>query len=185
LDTLAGRVSLVDFFNLSFMAEVRLWETIHDPQWICKFIEEVWFLTKNQLPDIQSGADRINVTLRMWAGCTSSAKIIRFTSVVAPEYNVMTKITCEKVIRSVTRATESAIVDEIAKNDPIFRAGAEAGTEFKKTHMQYFSFHGVNTNSAIARYPNEYLIDTETKVCEEEVSGHRYKRFYYNCRIIA
>jgi hypothetical protein len=159
---------------------LRLWETIHDPKWICKFIEKVWFLTKDKLPDIQSGADRVNVSLRLWAGCTSSAKIIRFTSVAKPEYNVITKITCEEVVTSSTRAYESKNVDKIAKNDPIFKAGAEAGTEFKKTHKQYFSFHGVDVNSVVANYPNEYLIDTETKVCEEEVNGYRYKRFYYN-----
>lgn len=180
LDTIVQRVKFVDYFNLAFMSNTRLWETIGDPKWLCEFIEKIWFRTKGQLPDIHSGSDRVNISLRLWAGCTSSSKMIRFTSVVKSEYDIMTNITCEIVVTHGTRANESTIIDEIANNDHIYKAGVEAGPEFKKAHKQYFSFRGVNVNSVVVNYPNEYLIDTDTKICDEEVDGYKYKRFYWN-----
>jgi hypothetical protein len=91
------------------------------------------------LPDVPDPIARLNAVLRLWAGCLMAAKTIAdetFSGENTPD----------------DRRENFAMIDEAARNDPIFEAGVEAAPAFKDEMEQHYSFDGVPEDSPVRRY---------------------------------
>jgi hypothetical protein len=89
---------------------------------------------------------RKSIGLRLWSGCLSAAKIIALETRDGSNTPKM-------------RAESVQVIHVTADRDSIFCAGVESAPLFKKYSQQCYSFNGVPSNSAVRRYPNDYLMD--------------------------
>lgn len=104
-------------------------------------LDEVAKLNKTYIPDVDDDNVRVNITLRLWSGCLSAAKMIASQTKGGP--NTSNK----------RKSIFSGTIDPIAQRDTIYRAGVEAAPYFKTLREQDYSFEGVPENSAVRRYP--------------------------------
>ena len=95
----------------------------------------------NYITDIQHYYIRVNISLRLWSGCLSAAKMIAFETRSGEN---------KPEIRELTFTNR---IDPIAERDLIYRAGVEAAPAFKKLVGQPYSFEGVPQNSSVRKYP--------------------------------
>lgn len=91
------------------------------------------------LPEISDGLIRLNVGLRLWAGCISAAKTIALE-------------TRSGVNTSEGRSKNMVYIEEIVRRDAIYAAGVEAAPAFKRLRGQAYSLDGVPENSIIRRF---------------------------------
>lgn len=97
---------------------------------IAKQLAKIADVTKDDLPDVPDSLVRINIVLRLWAGCLETAKTIALETKSGPN---------TPKIRS-----DSALhIDQVASIDPIYEAGVEAALAFKKRRGQPISFEGI------------------------------------------
>lgn len=85
-----------------------------------------------------------NIALRLWAGCTETAKSIALKTLNGdntPQGREMSFLQ----------------IDLFSKLDLVYSAGAEAAPSLKKLRREYYSFNGVPPNSVVRKYPNDYL----------------------------
>ena len=80
---------------------------------------ELTEISKEYLPDVNDAYFRANVSLRLWSGCLSGAKTISLKTLDGPN-------TPEK------RVASNKYIENIAKDDVVYRAGAVASYTFKK-----------------------------------------------------
>jgi hypothetical protein len=97
---------------------------------IAKQLAKIAELTKNYLPEVPDPLVRINIVLRLWAGCLDTAKAI----------DLKTR-SGQNTPRS--RSEGSRYIDQVASIDPIYEAGVEAALAFKKRRGDSISFEGV------------------------------------------
>jgi hypothetical protein len=94
------------------------------------------------VPDVSDPIERLNVVLRLWAACLMAAKTIAHetrSGENSPD----------------DRRKRFAMIDEAAKNDPIFEAGVEAARAFKDEMKQGYSLDGVPEDSPVRRFAAE------------------------------
>ena len=96
---------------------------------------------------------RKNILLRLWTGCIDTAKAIRFTYVAGLREGQV----IEAPITLEYRQSIFTLIDLLSKTDLIYKAGIEAAPAYKKILEQHYSFNGVPLDSAVRKYPNEYL----------------------------
>jgi hypothetical protein len=101
-------------------------------------------LCRNQLDDQISQNQRISISLRLWSGCISAAKMIALE-------------TRDGITTPDTRRQIFSSIDSVAMTDSIFCLGVESAPEYKKIHQQCYSFVGVPSTSHVRKYTNEYL----------------------------
>jgi outer membrane murein-binding lipoprotein Lpp len=92
--------------------------------------------SRTYMPDLEDGLARVNVSLRLWAGCLSAAKTIALETSSGPN-------TPEG------RAGLMQGIDAIAAHDPIYAAGIEAAPAFKRLRAQPYSLEGVPPASRV------------------------------------
>lgn len=129
------RAELVDAVDGSFITGSSLPEVLAR---LADRLRSVAEITRESLPDpdIPDGLTRVNVTLRLWAGCISAAKTIASetrSGANTPEL----------------RASIFAEIDSIADRDAIYRAGVEAAPAFKRLRKQPWSLDGVPARSPV------------------------------------
>ena len=108
-------------------------------------IREIVEKSKIYVPDVADPLVRLNICLRLWAGCVSAAKTIALETRSGPN--------------TPKRRAEIFMtrVDVLARDDPIYRAGVEAAPAFKKLRGQNFSLEGVPEGSAVLNAVNQEL----------------------------
>jgi hypothetical protein len=94
--------------------------------------------TEALLPDVDP-LDRATIALRLWAGCLMAAKVIALETRSGPNTSTL-------------RGELFAWIDQIAAEDPIYRAGVEAAPAFKRRRQQEFELDGVPEDSAVRRF---------------------------------
>ncbi len=92
------------------------------------------------ITDVPDGLTRLNIALRLWAGCISAAKTIANETMSGQN-------TPER------RGEIMRDIDQVAGTDAIYAAGVEAAPSFKKLRNQGYSFDGVPNGSLVRRYP--------------------------------
>jgi len=101
--------------------------------------------SKTYISDVDDDGVRKNLSLRLWSGCLSAAKIIALRTNDGPN-------TPDKRASSFRDK-----IDPQAQMDPIYRAGVEAAPHFKKLLEEEYSFEGVPEDSTVRRYPSVAL----------------------------
>jgi hypothetical protein len=97
-------------------------------------------VSKKHMPDVADEGIRLNIALRLWAGCISAAKMIASeTKSGTNTAEVRTKVF-------------ASLLDPTARDDLIYEAGVEAAPSFKRLRGQPYSFEGVPKDSAVRRY---------------------------------
>lgn len=98
--------------------------------------------TASLMPDVGDANTRTNISLRLWAGCISAAKMISDRTLTAPN-------TPE------TRAIAFAVIDRKAQEDALYRAGVESAPAFKRLRLQEYYLEGVPAQSPVRRFESE------------------------------
>jgi hypothetical protein len=93
-------------------------------------------VTKEYFPDVYNPLIRINIGLRLWAGCLDGAKTIALETRSGPN-------------SAQARNIAASYIDQVASTDPIYEAGVEAAVAFKKRRGDPFSFDGVPSGTRI------------------------------------
>ena len=93
-------------------------------------LEEIAQISKKYLYDISEDRLRSNISLRLWAGCLTVAKIISYLTLNGPNTPEYRNNSYKKIIY-------------LSQRDPIFKAGAETAVEFKKSRNEKYSFEGI------------------------------------------
>jgi DNA-binding MarR family transcriptional regulator len=94
------------------------------------------------MPEVKDTTTKSNIALRLWAGCISAAKMIALETKSGPN-------TPEIRDRAFT------LIDSIAREDAIYRAGVESAPAFKKLRLQPISLESVPKQSAVRRFVKE------------------------------
>jgi hypothetical protein len=108
-------------------------------------LEQDSTLSKVFIPDVEKGADRLSIALKMWVGGIAGAKATRKTylSMKGEE-----EYTLEK------RRADFELADSYAKKDEIFRAGVQVATilELIIRKKRNISLEGAKHDSSIWKY---------------------------------
>jgi hypothetical protein len=107
-------------------------------------LKNVSEISGRRMRDVTDDTCRINISLRLWAGCIDAAKCIA-SETMDGQNTIM------------TRRESFIFIDSLADRDLIYRAGVQAAPAFKKLNNQLYFFDGVPEDSAVRSYPNEYL----------------------------
>ena len=95
--------------------------------------------TEALIPEVTNVLERLNIVLRLWAGCLDAAKTIAHETRSGP--NVPQ-----------ARAGIFCMIDERAAGDAVYAAGVEAAPAFKRLRQQGYSLEGVPAQSRVRRY---------------------------------
>jgi hypothetical protein len=93
------------------------------------------------ISDVDHDNEIKNLILRLWAGCMSAAKEIAFETNSGPNTPERRNMIFSKKI------------DIISESDPVYRAGVEAATAFKRLRNEQYSFEGVPETSSVKKHP--------------------------------
>jgi hypothetical protein len=91
------------------------------------------------MPDVPDAITRLNIVLRLWAGCLMAAKTIA-------------EGTRSGENTPQSRRDNFAMIDDAARNDRIFEAGVEAAPAFKGEMDEPYFLDGVPNDSPVRRY---------------------------------
>jgi hypothetical protein len=99
-------------------------------------LEQDSTLSKVFIPDVEKGADRLSIALKMWVGGITGAKAIRKT------YSSMER---EKEYTLEKRRADFELANSYAKKDEIFCAGVQAATILELIIRKTYFLRGCKT----------------------------------------
>jgi hypothetical protein len=138
------RAKYLDFVDKKIIVGSRLWE--FNKQQIESFLANV---DKESIPwiyDIADGRQRINITLRLWAGGLDAAKYLRKTYVSIQRDGSVG----EEVITSDMRAKAfKEGIDPKSLSDPIYYAGVETAPILKRLRNESIFTDGIASDSPV------------------------------------
>jgi hypothetical protein len=143
------RAKYLDFVDKSMIAGSRLWE--FNKQQIESFLTIV---DKESIPwiyDIADGRQRINVTLRLWAGGLDAAKFLRKMYMSARSDLGVSEEANTYDMRG--KAFKESI-DPKTSSDPIYYAGVEAAPILKRLRNEPIFTDGIPSESPVMNYLN-------------------------------
>ena len=127
------RAKYFDFVDKKMIAGSRLWEL--NKQQISSFLASVDNESIPWIYDIADGRQRINITLRLWAGGLDAAKYLRKTYVSIQRDGSVS----EEVITSDMRAKAfKESINAKSLSDPIYYAGVETAPILKRLEMNQY-----------------------------------------------
>jgi hypothetical protein len=103
-------------------------------------IREIAAASVSRIPDLPDEPTRLNLCLRLWAGCLYAAKEMREKDVLGNAYTPE------------SRAASFVSIDAVAAQDPIFAAGVEAALGFKRGRGETCHVEGIPATSRALRY---------------------------------
>jgi hypothetical protein len=98
--------------------------------------------TASLMPDVPDPIARLNIALRLWAGCLDTAKTIASQTNRGPN-------------SPQTRAAAMPGIDARAATDAVYQAGVEAAPAFKMLRNEPYSMEGVPAGSAVRLDANQ------------------------------
>lgn len=116
-----------------------------------KFISQIAELSEVFVTDLEDDEKRVNVTLRIWAGCLDAAKTIAMETRNGPN----TRREREILFKST--------IDPRSLTDPIYCAGVEAAPFFKSQRNEQFSFDGVPKHSKVRIEYEKFLVEQDAE----------------------
>ena len=150
------RVKYLDFVDKNMIAGSRLWE-FNNEQQIESFLANMDEKSIAWIYDIADGRQRINITLRLWAGGLDAAKTLRRTYVsVRNDDGGMSEETITSDMR--TKSFKDSINPK-ALSDPIYYARVEAAPILKSLRNEEIFTDGIPSESPVMNYldPNNQL----------------------------
>jgi hypothetical protein len=127
------RAKYLDFVDKKMIVGSRLWEL--NKQQISSFLASVDNESIPWIYDIADGRQRINITLRLWAGGLDAAKYLRKTYVSIQRDGSVS----EEVITSDMRAKAfKESINAKSLSDPIYYAGVETAPILKRLEMNQY-----------------------------------------------
>ena len=149
------RVKYLDFVDKNMIAGSRLWE-FNNEQQIESFLTNMDEKSIPWIYDIADGRQRINITLRLWAGGLDAAKTMRKTYVSVRNDGSVSEEAITSDMR--TMAFKDSI-DPKALSDPIYYAGVEAAPILKRIRNEEIFTDGIPSESPVMNYldPNKQL----------------------------
>ena len=144
------RVKYLDFVDKKMIAGSRLWE-FNNEQQIESFLANMDEKSIAWIYDIADGRQRINITLRLWAGGLDAAKTLRKTYVSVRNDGSVSEEAITSDMR--TMAFKDSI-DPKALSDPIYYAGVEAAPILKRLRNEEIFTDGIPTESPVMNYLN-------------------------------
>jgi hypothetical protein len=143
------RAKYLDFVDKKTIAGSRLWE--FNKQQIESFLANV---DKESIPwiyDIVDGRQRINITLRLWAGGLDAAKSLRKTYVSVRSDGSVSE---EAITPHMRAKAFKESIDRKALSDPIYYAGVEAAPILKRLRNEQIFTDGIFSDSPVMNYLN-------------------------------
>lgn len=107
---------------------------------IATLLGRIGIMTSSLIPDVADPLQRINLVLRMWAGCVDTGKAIDEKTNSGPN--------------TVKIRSQQALQIEATAGDPVYRAGMEASVIIKRRRGEKFSFDGVPDGTRLSRLKN-------------------------------
>jgi hypothetical protein len=136
------RAKYLDFADKEMIMGSKLWE-FNNKQQIESFLANMDEKSIPWIYDVINGKQRINITLRLWAGCLDAAKNLRY------------KTASEQIITPEIRATAfKESIDPKASSDPIYFAGVEAAPILKKLRNEPIFTDGIPLDSPVMNHLN-------------------------------
>jgi hypothetical protein len=109
---------------------------------IARRLTETANLSQPYMPDVADPLQRINISLRLWAGCLDAAKTIALGTRGGEN------------TPAIRTETFTRRIDPIARADPVYAAGVEVAPTVKCVNWrQDYSFDGVPVSSVVRRFP--------------------------------
>ena len=144
------RAKYLDFIDRKMIAGSRLWE-FNNTQQIESLLAN---MDKESIPwiyDIADGKQRINITLRLWAGCLDAATNLHDTYINRRNDGTVS----EEIIPSEMRAKAfKESINPKTSSDPIYYAGVEAAPIFKRLRNEPIFTDGIPSDSPVMNYVN-------------------------------
>lgn len=138
LNTISARAKLVNDIDGTFVPNGDVNELV---RLIGQRVKEIIEKSANRMPDVRNPVARLNICLRLWAGCLDAAKTIDLRTRSGPN-------TPEQ--RAELFSTK---IDIISSEDPLYRAGVEAAPTIKDLrNNQPYCLEGVPPTSPVRRY---------------------------------
>lgn len=133
-------VRLVEFTETNALA-VRNQHPVNALEWYIDLHRVFfdWSSKPESVPNVAAHYDRMNILLRLWAGCISAGKMLALGTrdgTTSPEQ----------------RAASFGMIDSAAKTCPIYRLGVEAAYAWKQGRREEVSFEGVPADSAARKH---------------------------------
>jgi hypothetical protein len=147
LQAVIKRAKYLDFVDRKMIAGSRLWE--FNKQQIESFLAN---MDKESIPwiyDIADGKQRINVTLRIWAGCLDAAKNLRDKYVSRRNDGAVSE---ETILSEMREKAFKESIDTKASSDPIYYAGVEAAPVLKRLRNEPIFSDGIPSDSPVMNY---------------------------------
>jgi hypothetical protein len=115
---------------------------LHSSEEITRRLSETANLSQRYMPDVANPLERINISLRLWAGCLDAAKTIALET--RSGGNTPT----------IRAEIFTGRIDPITRVDPVYAAGVETAPTVKRVNWrQDYSFDGVPVSSIVRRFP--------------------------------
>jgi hypothetical protein len=105
---------------------------------IARLFGQIASLSETRLTTVTCPLQRINIMLRLWAGCLDTGKTIAEGTRSGPN-------------NAKTRTNNAAVIEAIAAADPVYEAGMEAAVIIKRRRGEKFSFDGVPAGTRLAK----------------------------------
>jgi hypothetical protein len=143
----ANRAKFLDFVDKNIITGSELWE--FNQQQIESFLMNMEEKSRSWIHDIDDGKQRVNITLRLWAGCWDAAKNLRDRYVSLHS----DRTTSKEIITSEMRTKAfKETVDLEAALDPIYRAGVEVAPIVKRIRGESIFSNGISSDSAVTKF---------------------------------
>ena len=147
LQDVIKRAKYLDFVDKKMIAGSMLWEL--NKQVIDSFLTN---MDKESVPwiyDIGDGKQRINITLRLWAGCLDAAKYLRDKYMSRSNDGTVSEETITPEMRA--KAFKESINPK-ASLDPIYYTGVEAAPIFKRVRNEPIFSDGIPSDSPVMNF---------------------------------
>jgi hypothetical protein len=144
------RAKYLDFVDKKMIAGSKLWE-FNNQQQIESFLSN---MDKESIPwiyDIADGKQRINITLRLWAGGLDAAKSLRKTYVSVRSDGTVSE---EAIISDMRTKAFKEAIDPKASSDPIYYGGVEAAPVLKRLRNEQIFTDGIPSDSPVVNHLN-------------------------------
>ncbi|MFL6320256.1 MAG: hypothetical protein ACJ72Q_07265 [Nitrososphaeraceae archaeon] len=150
LHDVINRAKYLDFVYKNMIAGSKLWE-LNNKQQIESFLTKIDEGSIPWIYDIADGKQRINITLRLWAGCLDAAKYLQDKYVSRRNDGTVS----EAIITPDMRAKAfKKTINPKASLDTIYYTGVEAAPVLRKIREQPTYSDGIPSDSPVMNHLN-------------------------------
>lgn len=144
LNDVIKRAKYMDFVDKNMTASSKLWE--FNKQQIESFLTNMDKESSPWIYDVADCKQRINITLRLWAGCLDAAKYLRDKYVNIRSDGTTSE---ETITPEMRKKAFKETINPRASLDPIYYTGVEAAPVVRKIREQAIFTDGIPSDSPV------------------------------------